>query len=172
MDFSLFISYASKDRDKINPFLDMLRAIHGLTYYFYEESKEVAKETKKDILDNLHKSNAFLVFHSKNSLKSSYVQNEIGAAVGLQKQVVVANLDGSQPGGMLQGINYLDFSNENIFKQEIDKLINWIKSKITPQQSTAIVRNKTTEEFDWVSFLLIAGVLAGSFYFLSKAKAK
>jgi hypothetical protein len=165
----MFISYASKDKEKIAPFLNMLRAIHGLSYYFYEETKEIAKETKKDILDNIHKSNTFLVFHSQNSLQSSYVQHEIGVAVGLNKQVIIANLDGSRPDGMLQGVNYLDFSNENIFKQEIDKLINWVKSKITPKQSTANVSNKTTEEFDWVSFLLIAGILAGSFYLLYRS---
>lgn len=170
MSFKMFISYTSKDREKIQPFLDMLKAIHGLAYYFFEETKEIAKEVKEDVIANLHGSDSFLVFYSKNSLQANFVQHEIGGAITLRKPVVIANLDGSKPDGMLQGINYLDFYNETLFKQEIDKLINWIKAKIREQQETAIVKPQQAEEFDWAGFLIVAGILAGSFYLLSKVK--
>jgi len=169
MSFKMFISYTSQDRAQIQPFLDMLRAIHGATYYFYEETKAIAQKTKEDIKNNLKDSNAFLVFHSENSLKSTYVQHEIGVAIGLSKPVVIANLDGTKPDGMLQGINYLDFFNEKLFKQEIDKLINWIKFKISERQETAIVKSQPVEEFDWTGLLVVAGILAG-FYLIFKTK--
>ena len=172
MSFKVFISYSSKDEMRISPFLRTLKSITGLNHYFFKETKEIAQSTHADILTNIKDSDAFLIFHSVNSLKSSYTQNEIRAAIGLGKQIIVVKLDKTKPAGMLKGINYLDFYDKEMFRAEMDKLISWIRSKITERQVLQPTATAGEEGFDWVNFLLLVGVMAGSLYLISKAAKK
>jgi len=170
MSFKVFVSYSSKDEKSINPFLETLKSISGLEHYFFKETKKIAQDTRDDILANIRDSNAFLVFHSANSSRSSYVQNEIGAAMGLDKQVILCGLDKTELEGMLKGVNYLNFYNPDVCRIELNKLVGWIQEKIALQQTRASLKTASTNEksFDWINFLLLVGIIAGSLYLISR----
>ena len=171
MNFKVFVSYSSKDEMCIELFLETLRSITGLCCYFFKETQKIAQDTRDDILANIQDSDAFLIFHSKNSMRSSYVQNEIGAAMGLNKQVILCKLDKTEPKGMLKGVNYLDFYNQEMCRRELNKLVSWIQEKIAQRQARAPVKavSTTEESFDWINFLLLVGIIAGSLYLISRA---
>lgn len=116
MKCKIFISYSSKDSEKIGPFLGLIKEIKDLDYYFYPESKTPGEDKKEDILRNIRNSNALLLFHSKNSGNSVFVQHEVGGAIGLGKKVIIALFDKSKPEGMIEGVNYLDFTDKDNFE--------------------------------------------------------
>ena len=170
MSFKVFVNYSSKDEKRINPFLEALKSISGLDHYFFKETKNIAQDTRDDILANIRDSEAFLVFHSANSLRSSYVQNEIGVAMGLDKQVILCKLDKIETDGMLEGVNYLDFYNPDVCRRELDRLVTWIQEKIAQRQTRVPLKAATATEksFDWINFLLLVGIIAGSLYLISR----
>jgi|GEM_PF-3129531 len=172
MSFKVFVSYSSKDEMSINPFLESLKSISGLSCYFFKETKEIAKDTRGDILANIRDSDCFLLFNSRNTLRSRYVQNEIGAAIGLDKQVIVCRLDETKPKGMLEAFNYLNFYDPRGCRRELDRLVAWIQEKIAHQQARVPVKSPTEESFDWVSFLLLVGIIVGSLYLISRVAKK
>lgn len=172
MDFKVFICYSSKDEISIDPFIRVLKSIRGLTCYFFKENRTIAKITREEILTNIRESDAFLIFYSKNSKRSSYVQNEIGAAMGLGKQVIICRLDKTKLKDMLDGINYLDFYDLEKCREELAKLVNWIQEKIVRRRASVHDEAVTEKSFDWVNFLLLVVIIAGAIYLVSGARKK
>lgn len=139
MAFKLFVSYSDKDRNRIEPLLFNVRNLQETTnglldIFFYEESKTPSVNTTDEIVGQMRCSNAVLYFHSNNSVLSEFVQNEIGGAVVSDKQVIIAKLDETPIKGMLQGVNYLDFSNPFVFEREIKALSDTVKAHIDAMQ--------------------------------------
>jgi hypothetical protein len=168
MSFNVFVSYSSKDATRISLFLESLKSIRDLSCYFFKETKGIAKDTRDDILANIRASDCLLLFHSHNTLGSDYVQNEIGAAMGLDKQVIVCRLDLTEPKAMLQGVNYLDLYDPRTCARELDRLVAWIQDNIRQQQARSFVEHAPEENFDWVSFLLLVGMLVGALWLISR----
>lgn len=144
MAFKLFVSYSEKDRSRINPFLALINnmaevANGSLKIFFYEENKTPCVKATDEILTEIDTTDAVLYFHSQNSVYSEYVQNEIGSAVMAGKQVIIAKLDKTPVKGMLQGVNYLDFYNPEVFNREMKTLIETISAKITQKQKQILV---------------------------------
>ena len=172
MNFKVFVCYSSKDEIRVDPVLRILKPITELTCYFFKETRTVAKDTREDILTNIRDSDAFLVFYSRDSKRSGYVQNEIGAAMGLGKQVIVCRLDKTKPKDMLDGVNYLDFYDPERCREELARLVAWIQEKIGQRRALVPVKAATEKSFDWVNFLLLAVIIAGSLYLISGAGKK
>jgi len=166
MAFKLFVSYSDKDRSRIEPLLFCIRNMpeisNGLLdIFFYEVSKTPSVNTTDEIIGNIRHSSAVLYFHSNNSVLSEFVQNEIGGAVVSGKQVIIAKLDEAPIKGMLQGVNYLDFSNPDVFEREIKALLDTIKANIEAIQKQdvtsassaggrdVVVRDKDTFVQNW-----------------------
>jgi hypothetical protein len=139
MAFKLFVSYSQKDRKTIEPLLfcvrNMPEASAGLLdIFFYTQSRTPSAKATEEIIEKIHGSDAILYFHSKNSVGSEFVQNEVGGAVVAKKQVIIAKLDAAPVNGMLQGVNYLDLGNADVFHKEMTDLLNTVKTKIEAQQ--------------------------------------
>ncbi len=139
MPFKLFVSYSEKDRSRIEPLLFCIRNMpeksNGLLdLFFYEVSRTPSANTTDEIIERIRCSDAVLYFHSKNSVLSEFVQNEIGGAVVAGKQVIIAKLDKTRVKGMLKGVNYLNFANPDIFEREMKALLDTVKAKIDSMQ--------------------------------------
>ncbi len=202
MAFKLFVSYSDKDRNRIEPLLFCIRNMpetsNGLLdIFFYEVNKTPSTDTTNEIIERIGHSGAILYFHSRNSVLSEYVQNEIGGAVVTGKQVIIAKLDKTPVKGMLKGVNYIDFNNPDVFEREMKALLDTIKIKIDTMQkqqqiklpSSGIVTDKcilrgepgsgkemlpgikplyTIE--DWKMILAITAVIALAFIILRTSK--
>lgn len=175
MKYKIFISYSSKDLEKITPFLDLIKKIKDLDYYFYPETKTPGEDKKEDILMNIRSSNALLLFHSRNSENSVFVQHEVGSAVGLTKKVIIALLDKSKPQGMIDGVNYLDFTDKEKFDQEIKKLTQCINDEILKHQAKELVKvtdSSQVGDVDWRVLLAVIAIIIIFFYIISKSETK
>lgn len=145
MPFKLFVSYSEKDRSKIEPLLFCIRNMpeksNGLLdLFFYEVSRTPSAKTTDEIIERIRCSDAVLYFHSKNSVLSEFVQNEIGGAVVVGKQVIIAKLDKTPVEGMLKGVNYLDFAKPNVFEREMKALLDTVRTKIDTMQEQETVK--------------------------------
>lgn len=175
MNYKVFISYSTKDLEIINPFLVLIKGIKDLDYYFYPETNNPGEDKKKDILLNIRNSNSLLLFHSKNSEDSVFVQHEVGSAIGLGKKVIIALLDKSKPKGMTEGINYLDFTDQVKFDQEVQRLTQCINNEMSQHQSKKVVKASSLSEvgdIDWRVLLFVVAMVVILFYLLAKSKTE
>ena len=146
-NFSIFTSYSTKDIGKIKPVLDNLLQIQGVQVFFAEWDLNPGDIITDRIKQNIIASDIFLVFFSESAQQSSYVQQEIGVALGQNKIIIPILLDRTKPSGMLSNIHYLDFSDETKRLAEFSRLYNFI------------VNNKQTKDRNTLlGFLALAGI--------------
>ena len=124
--FNIFISYSTKDLDKIKPVINQLSIIQNTKIFFADKSIYPGDNISQTIIDSIKNSDVFLVFYSESAIKSNYVQQEIGVAKSNNKIIIPILLDDSKPTGMLQGINYLDLSDKTKQQIEIQRLSDFI----------------------------------------------
>lgn len=155
--FNIFISYSANDSKKIKSFLGQLSSLQNVKIFFAERSIAPGSIISHTIIENIKKSDVFLVFFSEFSINSNYVQQEIGVAKSNNKIIIPILLDESKPTGMLEGINYLDFFDQTKQPQEIDRLSDFI---------VQAVKSKRQKQNLWT---LIG--LAGIGYLLSKSNS-
>lgn len=75
----IFVSYAHLDKERVYP---ELKRFHNQGYpIWYDEGIPPANEWPKEIEEKLLKSSLFVVFMSKNAVKSDNVRNEINLAI-------------------------------------------------------------------------------------------
>ncbi len=136
-----FISYSDKDKEQIRPLLLKIKeqSDDNFDYFLYHDSKTLGKKTYEEIIAQIEASNVFIYFHSKNSKRSEYVQNEIGYAIAKQKLIWPLRLDKSQIKGMLQDINFIDTTSQ----KDIEQLKTQIKQEIASKQSQPIQRKQS-----------------------------
>ena len=73
--YDLFISYSSKDYDKVVLIFNDLAAL-GFKVFFAKKQLTIGKQFSEDIQDALKYSQHFLIYYSKNSHASAYVKEE------------------------------------------------------------------------------------------------
>jgi hypothetical protein len=125
-NFNIFASYSTKDIEKIKPILDNLLQIEGIQVFFADDDLNPGDIISQRITQNITASDIFLVFYSSSARQSSYVQQEIGVALGQNKIIIPLLLDETKPTGMLANIHYLNFSNEHTRLSEFTRLYNFI----------------------------------------------
>jgi len=125
-NFNLFASYSTKDIEKIKPVLNNLIQIQGVQIFFADKDLKPGDIISQQITQNIITSDIFLVFYSEFAQQSSYVQQEIGVALGQNKIIIPLLLDKTKPTGMLTNIHYLDFSDEQKRMSEYARLYNFI----------------------------------------------
>jgi hypothetical protein len=128
--FNIFASYSTIDIEKIKPILNYLSQIRGVKIFFAEADLQPGDIISNRIIRNIVAADIFLAFYSAASAQSSYVQQEIGAARAHNKIIVPLLLDGTKPTGMLEGVHYLDISDEQKQLSEIGRLHNFIGNNI------------------------------------------
>ncbi len=139
MSFNVFISYSTKDIEKIIPHLERFRTIDGVKTFFADESLIPGSKISNEITKAIKECDVFLLFNSSSAKKSNYVQQEIGIAIANNKNIIPIVLDVSKPEAMLMGVNYLDLSDKKKYDAEIKRLHNFIISKVEKKKQDQAV---------------------------------
>lgn len=137
--FNIFASYSTKDIDLIKPVLNNLSQIQGVKIFFADMDLKPGDIISQKITQNIVGSDIFLVFYSTSAQQSSYVQQEIGVALGQNKIIIPILLDETKPAGMLANVHFLDFSDEQKRLVEFSRLYNFIiDSKQTKDRNSLL----------------------------------
>jgi len=127
----VFISYSVKDKD-ISEFMYKHLTNEGLDVFMAPLSVNPGERWDKKILKNLKMSPWVLFLASKDACASAVIQQEIGIALGTQKNLVpiVWNMDPSQLPGFVSNIQALDLRNATLTdaQEQIVKIANRIKA--------------------------------------------
>jgi len=126
----IFISYSTKDLEKIKPILKHISSIQGTKTFLAEENIEPSSEVIQTIIGKIKSADIFLVFFSKNAKKSEYVQQEIGIAKGNNKIIAPILLDSNTPKAMLVNTNYVNLSDQEKEQAELRRLYSFIADNV------------------------------------------
>ncbi|ABE51464.1 toll/interleukin-1 receptor domain-containing protein [Methanococcoides burtonii] len=130
MSFKIFVSYSTKDVEEIKPILQQIQTIKDTEFFFADETLNPGDHISQRIINYITNCDVFIFFYSKFAYDSTYVQHEIGVAKANDKLIIPILLDETKPDGMLQGINYLNFYNQNKKQQEFVRLYNYINQNV------------------------------------------
>ena len=140
MAVKVFISYSSEDAKRVKPIKDALKYHPGLEIFYADESFFPGDNIPSRIKSEIDKCDYLFLFHSKNSQKSQWVQNEVGIAIGKNKSVVPILLDERKPEGILKtNINYLDLTNKSRFNNGLKSLFYMIERKEIEKDRDVII---------------------------------
>lgn len=128
--FKIFVSYSTKDLEKVKPVVDYLSQIHGVRVFFADATILPGDVISDKIIQHIVTADIFLAFYSISSIQSNYVQQEIGAARAHNKIIIPVVLDEARPNGMLAGVNYLNLSDEQKRIPEIGRLHTFVVNNI------------------------------------------
>jgi hypothetical protein len=130
MTFKIFVSYCTKDIEEIKPILNQIQTIKDTEFFFADQTLNPGDHISQRIINYISNCDVFILFYSKSAYNSTYVQHEIGVAKANDKLIIPILLDDTKPNGMLQGINYLNFYNQNKKQQEFERLYNYINQNV------------------------------------------
>jgi len=147
-NFSVFVSYSTKDIETIKPILQQMQSIQGLTIFFADRSLNPGDLISQRIIQSIKVADVFIVFYSESALQSSYVQQEIGVARGQEKIIIPILLDQTKPSGMIAtNVHYLDIHEADKEDHEKQKLFQFLSQSI---------QYKTQKQF--LNALLLLGI--------------
>ena len=126
LSFNIFASYSTKDIEKVKPILNQISQIRGVGIFFADANLQPGDIISQRITKNIIGADIFLVFYSESAKESSYVQQEIGVALGQNKIIIPLLLDQTKPTGMLTDRHYLDLSDEHKQLLDFGRLYNFI----------------------------------------------
>ena len=139
MSFKIFVSYSTKDIVEIKPILQQIQTIKDTEFFFAEETLNPGDQISQRIIDYISNCDVFILFYSEFARDSTYVQHEIGVAKANNKIIIPILLDASKPDGMLQGISYLNFYDQNKKQPEFEKLHNFIVQNVQSKNQKSIL---------------------------------
>ena len=138
-NFTIFASYSSKDIETIKPILERISYIEGVKTFFAESGLQPGEMINRSITQNILNSDIFLLFYSESAKQSTYVQQEIGVALGHNKIIIPLLLDETKPTGMLANIQYLDLSVESKRPSELERLYNFIIRNVQTKNQNQLI---------------------------------
>lgn len=139
MSFKIFVSYCTKDIEEIKPILQQIRTIKDTDLFFADQTLNPGDHISQRIIDYISNCDVFILFYSKAAYDSTYVQHEIGVAKANDKLIIPILLDETKPDGMLQGINYLNFHNQDKKQQELERLYNYINQNVQRKNRNSLL---------------------------------
>jgi len=126
---NVFISHCIADKDVVNEIRDILKSQDHTPYIAVQETHP-GQHIPKKIISALNKSDAFIVIISHASINSTWVQQEIGYAMG-RLPIIPIRIDDTNPPSLLQGVEYLKYSFSIL--QRIGKIIELAIKNFQPQ---------------------------------------
>lgn len=131
----VFISYCTKDSEKIKPIiLKYISSIKGVKTFLAEVNLKPSSEITPTIINRVKSADIFIVFYSKAAKESEYVQQEIGIAKGNNKIIIPILLDITKPKAMLIETNYVNLSNQSKEQAELKRLNSFIVDNVDRKQ--------------------------------------
>lgn len=112
----IFISYSSKDSEIARGIRDNLSRFCGFSIFLAEISIGVGKKFTDEILENLKNTDVVIAVISDTFNKSAYANQEIGAALVLNKPILPLSIDGCTPPGFLSVIQAAPLNFEKAFQ--------------------------------------------------------
>jgi len=138
-NFRIFASYSTKNIEAVRPILQNLLQIQGVQIFFADQALKPGDIISQRITQSIVTADIFLVFYSESAQQSSYVQQEIGVALGQNKIIIPILLDNTKPTGMLAAVHYLDFSDELKRMSEFARLYNFILNNKQTKDSNQLL---------------------------------
>jgi hypothetical protein len=107
---SAFISYATEDRERITPIVQIIQAMaQGQVFQDYL-SIAPGDRWRERIFEAIQAASQVFVFWCTHSAASEFVRQEYDAALRWQKRVVPVLLDGTERPEQLEALHHIDFS--------------------------------------------------------------
>ena len=134
MKYDIFISYARKDFDEVNRFVEMLKErIPSLTCWFDITGIESGDEFQDKIISAIDNSSYILFALSDHSIQSRWTKDEVMYAKNSGKKIIPLLLKGAYLKGWFLfnfgQIDCIDTTNSLQVKKLIRDLSNWTKSR-------------------------------------------
>ena len=147
MKYDVFISYARKDFDEVNSFVEILKErIPLLTYWFDITGIESGDEFEEKIITAIDNSSYVLFALSDNSIQSQWAKDEVMYAKNTDKKVIPLLLKGATLKGWFLfrfgRIDCIDTTNSMQVNKLIGNIANWIKTTIKPDIKSEEVNRK------------------------------
>lgn len=122
----VFISHSHKDYKKIDKYIEPLKSMKDLRIFYSKESLNCGDNIDKELQNAINESDLIILLHSKNTVESSYVNQEVGYALGKKKKILPFLLDTSKPKGFLEKMKYIRIKSNDpeVLYKEIAKRIS------------------------------------------------
>lgn len=105
----VFISYSSEDRERINPIVQLVRAMKKGSVFQDFVSIRPGEKWANEIMKALAHCRTVLVFWCEHSAASDWVRQEYEAAIRANKEIIPILLDDTQVPDPLRAYQWLDF---------------------------------------------------------------
>lgn len=161
LGLKVFLSYSSKDKELINLIDRSIKYSSPLIdTYIADRDVQPGEVLVKEIKNSIEECDIFLAIFTKNSVESTYSNQEIGMAIG-QKKNVVALVERGVEGSlsMLAEIKYIPFDRSNP-STSISNLQDFLDNKNTNFLNKKISDEKTIRNQSGNSGILIVGLLS------------
>jgi hypothetical protein len=105
----VFLSHSTWELDWCKSLKSRAEKKLGIEVYLAECDRQPGKELAKKVTDAIDRCDVFLVLITQNSIRSSWVNQEIGYAKRAKKWIIPVIQRGSDKGGlgMLEGLEYI-----------------------------------------------------------------
>jgi len=105
----VFISYSSVDRDRINPIVQLVRAMKRDSVFQDFMSIRPGEKWADEIMEALEHCQTVLVFWCEHSAASDWVRQEYEAGIQANKEIIPILLDDTKVPDPLRAYQWLDF---------------------------------------------------------------
>ena len=105
----VFISYSSKDRDKISPIVQIVRAMKkGSVFQDYADILP-GERWQERVMDAIQKATTMVLFWCQHSAISRHVREEYEAGIEWRKEIIPILLDDTELPDPLRAFQWIDF---------------------------------------------------------------
>lgn len=153
MAFTVFISHTKADIGIVKSLYSTLKQ-SGINVYVAEFHPDPGKRLSEKISENIESSDCVLVLLTQESVRSTWVQQEIGIAERANKLIIPVVERGVRVSGILEGREYIKFDKENPWNtiEDINRYATYLKAE------------KEQAERTRTAGLAILAILAGLFF--------
>lgn len=159
---TIFCSHSSNDISMVASLKEMIEAM-GHSMYLFEDDQRPGEYVAHKLQEEMRNADAMIVFLTRNSEGSVYVQQEIGYASGVNKPVIpLVELGVPHSAlGMLEGREYIRFDRSDNPEEITLGLCSSLLSYLNKLDMDKMVRTI-------VMSLMIAALCIGIVYLLSR----
>lgn len=130
MVFTVFISHGKGDVEIVKALYSTLKQ-SGINVYVAEFYPEPGLALSDKIVTYIESSDCFLVFLTQESIKSAWVQQEIGIAREAKRLIIPVVEKGVKVAGVLEGIEYIELDRKNLWNtiKAINEYTTYLKAR-------------------------------------------